>query len=169
MPRQLIDYKNTVIYKIVCNDLTITNCYVGHTTSFKDRKRGHKSSCNNHNSFYIYEFINKNGGWTNWTMLEIEKFECNDANEARTRERYWYELLNADLNMLCPTNNIEKQKQNIKIYKKQYYIDNKEQIKLQRKQYQTDNKDKINKKTTCECGCIVTKRSLNEHLQSNKH
>ena len=154
MPHQLIDYKNTIIYKIVCNDLTITNCYVGHTTSFKDRKREHKSRCKNNKPIHIYEIINNNGGWENWTMLEIEKFECNDANEARTRERYWYEILNADLNTKCPTENIEKRKERNKIYLKLYY---------------QANKDKLNEKKTCECGCIIRQEKLNRHLQTNKH
>ena len=35
------------IYKIVCNDLSITDCYVGHTTDFVKRKCNHKIICNN--------------------------------------------------------------------------------------------------------------------------
>ena len=38
MPRKETDYSKTVIYKIVCNDLTITDIYVGHTTDFVVRK-----------------------------------------------------------------------------------------------------------------------------------
>ena len=34
MPKSNCDYSRTVIYKIVCNDLSITDCYVGHTTEF---------------------------------------------------------------------------------------------------------------------------------------
>ena len=30
-------------------------------------------------------------------MIEIEKFPCKDGNEARARERYWYEELKATL------------------------------------------------------------------------
>lgn len=188
MPRKTIDYKNTIIYKIVCNDLTINNCYVGHTTSFKDRKREHKSRCVNHNSFHIYEFINNNGGWDNWVMVEIEKFECNDVNEATARERYWYELLNSTLNSKCPTLDIETKKEKSKIYLKQYQIDNKEQIKIQRKEFRTQNKERlsISKKEyvlknkdklseyakeliTCSCGCIITRNKMNRHQQTNKH
>ncbi len=43
MPRNEIDYSKTIIYKIVCNDLTITDCYVGSTTDFKTRKAAHKN------------------------------------------------------------------------------------------------------------------------------
>ena len=40
--------------------------------------------------------IRENEGWNNWSMIEIEKYPCNDKNEACARERYWYELLNAN-------------------------------------------------------------------------
>ena len=94
-----IDYSKTIIYKIVCNDLNITDVYVGHTTNFISRKARHKSNCNNINGneyyFKIYNTIRNNGGWDNWSIIEIENVrDCNDINEACTRERYWYELLN---------------------------------------------------------------------------
>jgi len=44
MPRKIINYTNTIIYKIVCNDLNITDLYVGSTTDFTNRKYNHKSS-----------------------------------------------------------------------------------------------------------------------------
>ena len=34
MPRKVVDYSKTVIYKIVCKDLNITELYVGHTTYY---------------------------------------------------------------------------------------------------------------------------------------
>jgi len=38
MPKKEIDYSNTIIYKIVCRDLNIKECYVGHTTNFTKQK-----------------------------------------------------------------------------------------------------------------------------------
>jgi acyl-ACP thioesterase len=35
-------------------------------------------------------------------MVEIEKYTCDDGNEARARERYWVESLNAKLNRCIP-------------------------------------------------------------------
>ena len=61
MPRKIINYTNTIIYKIVCNDLNITDLYVGSTTDFTNRKYNHKSSCNNEkikNIFIILKKIN---------------------------------------------------------------------------------------------------------------
>ena len=66
MPKEVIDYSNTIIYKIVCNDPNITDCYVGSTTNIVKRRQSHKSVCNNENSklfnFYVYQFIRENGG-----------------------------------------------------------------------------------------------------------
>ena len=126
MTKQFIDYTKTIIYKIVCNDLNIRDVYVGHTTNFINRKAKHKSDCNNPNSksynFKIYNSIRNNGGWLNWSMIEIEKFQdCNDINEASAKERYYYEVLNAKLNSNCPGRNNKE-------YKKEYYQDNKDNI-----------------------------------------
>ena len=147
MPRIPINYQNIVIYKIVSNDLTITDVYIGSTTDFTKRKYGHKSNCNNINSskynFKIYQFIRDNGGWEAFTMIEIEKYPCNDSNEARSRERYQYELLNAKLNTICPIVNLEEKKEQRKIYKKTYKQNNKEKLKEQDKIYRQNNKEKI--------------------------
>ena len=47
MPKTLINYQDTIIYKICCNDLNVKYVYVEHTTNFIKRKAIHKSSCNN--------------------------------------------------------------------------------------------------------------------------
>ena len=55
MPKNEIDYSNTVIYKITCRDLNIKDLYVGHTTNFVQRKYSHKQSCiNSKNINYKY-------------------------------------------------------------------------------------------------------------------
>jgi hypothetical protein len=112
MPRLPIDYSNTVIYKIVCNDLSITDCYVGHSTDFTRRKQGHKDDCNNEKNrkykYKVYETMREKGGWDNWTMIEIEKYPCKDANEACAKERYWFERLNSTLNMKYPQRSKEE-------------------------------------------------------------
>ena len=79
MPKVEIDYTQTTIYKICCKDTLITDIYVGHTTNFTKRKNQHKTSCSNENDKkykqYVYEFIRQNGGWENWTMLQIENIK----------------------------------------------------------------------------------------------
>ena len=140
MPRLNINYQNIVMYKIVCNDLNIKDIYVGSTTDFTRRKREHRSRCNTNSLIKIYTIINANSGWTNWTMIEIEKYPCSDGNEARARERYWYELLQPTMNMIKPifTSNDLKEK------KKEYRTDNKEYLNAYSKEYRTDNKEYFN-------------------------
>lgn len=125
MPRTTIDYSFGLIYKIVCNDITITNIYVGSTTDFKQRKYQHKSCSNNENgklyNMKIYQTINDNGGWDNWTMIEIEKYPCKDKRELEARERYWFELLNADLNVTPPFKTEDEKNE----YRKKWHEDDK--------------------------------------------
>jgi len=196
MPKTPIDYSKTINYKLVCNDLSVKYVYVGHTTSFKERKYKHKSTCNNENSkkynCKIYQTIRENGGWENWYMIEIEKYPCNDLNEATKRERYWYEELNADMNSNYPNRTQkeyqeqnkdkireqqkEYQKQNkdkIREQQKEYYEDNKEKMLEYQKEYKINNKDKIREKEkeiiNCECGSIITYNNFPRHIKSKKH
>ena len=155
MPRLPIDYSKMIIYKIVCNDLNICDVYVGSTTDFIRRKWQHKSSCNNEKSkkynYKVYQNIRQNGGWNNFSMVEIEKYNCNDSNEAHARERYYLELLNANLNIKIPSRTTKEYKQKysevnkdkIAERKKKYRDANKEKIAEQKKKYREDNKEKI--------------------------
>ena len=103
MPKDLIDYSNTIIYKIYCKDYNIHEIYVGHTTNYIKRKYQHKMSCNNlNNKVKIYDIIRANGGWDNWEMVEIAKYNCKDSTEARIKEQHHYELLKASLNSVPP-------------------------------------------------------------------
>ena len=115
MPKVAIDFSKTVMYKIVCKDLNIKDLYVGHTVNFRQRKHDHRRHCQSEKgekyNFKIYQYIRANGGWNNWEMVEIEKYSCNDSNEAKARERYWYEQLEATLNSYCPIRSQKETKQ----------------------------------------------------------
>ena len=93
------DFSKTIIYKIVCNDLTIKDCYIGHTINMTKRKCVHKSRCHNekakHYNTKIYKIIRQNGGWSNWSMILVEKFPCRDKHEACKREREIFEETDA--------------------------------------------------------------------------
>jgi hypothetical protein len=175
MPRKAIDYSKLVIYKIVCNDLNIKDIYVGSTTDFISRKSHHKNSIENQNNIeYLYkkcQTIRDNGGWENWSMLEIEKFPCKDGNEGRLRERYWVENLNATLNSISP----------IRLYKNEskdkHYEKNKIEINKIRKPYfelyRNENKDvitsKLKEKCICNCGSVISIRNKARHIKSDYH
>ena len=106
MPKVEIDYSNTIIYKIACNDPNITDVYVGHTTNFVQRKHAHKQVCNNINSpcynLKLYKTIRKHGNWSNWEMSIVNFYNCKDQYEARQKEQEYYVLLGATLNTVEP-------------------------------------------------------------------
>ena len=110
------DYSKTVIYKIVCKDESITDLYVGSTTNFNSRKSGHKSNSKIYKRFNalknrkLYITIDKNGGWENWEMIELESHPCANETEALTRESYWYDKLKANLNSFKPIKSNEEKK-----------------------------------------------------------
>ena len=173
MPRKAIDYQKVIIYKLVCNDLTVKDLYVGHTTDFTNRKKSHKDRCIHPNNprynLKVYQIMRENGSWVNWSMIEIEKYPCNDDNEARARERHWYEVLDANLNTISPKISFEEKKQ----YNKNYRDKNKDKYQEYNKDYYVQNKDKLlekmNEKHKCICGgCFTTKHKSN-HLKTKKH
>jgi hypothetical protein len=147
MPRLPINYSKTIIYKIVCNDLNINDIYVGHTTDFIRRKSEHirHSNYEYKQHLTLYKTIIENGGWGNFSMIEIEKYPCNDSNEARARERYYIELLNCTLNNIIPTRTPKEyrmtNKKIIDEYHKNYRTTNKELINEKSRQYRKDNKE----------------------------
>jgi hypothetical protein len=181
MAPQNVDYSKTVIYKICCNNLNVQHIYIGHTTDFTRRKSNHKSNCNHENSkhynYNVYQFIRENGGWDNWSMVEIEKYQCNDGNEATARERYWVEQLHATLNSNVPGRTQQE-------YDQQYYQQNKEKITEYKQQYREQNSEKIkeyfqqnsekikqwkNTQCKCECGGKFTLANKSKHLKSKMH
>lgn len=200
MPKKDMDWSKMVIYKICCKDLNITDLYIGHSCNLVQRRYKHKSTCccektKNYN-LKVYQFIRENGGWDNWSVIEIDKCPCLDFEEASKIERYYIEKLNATLNMIipsrtnkeyCDTNKEIRNKKNkewrkinkekIKEYKrtqnKEWRNNNKEIIQQKLSEYYEKNKDIINEKRkekiTCECGSILNKTSLIQHKKSQRH
>ena len=143
MPKLPIDYSNTIIYKLVHKeDYDNDNIYIGSTTDYIRRKNNHKSCCNSEkqkgHTDKKYQYIRENGGWDNWNMIEVEKHNCNDGNEARAREEYWRCHFNAQLNTIRAYRTDEERKEQMK----QYYEENKDKIADNMKQHYEANKEK---------------------------
>lgn len=193
MPRLPIDYTRTIIYKLVCKDTKIKDCYVGATTDFTKRKYAHKHCCINENSkdynLNVYQFIRANNGWNNWDMIMIEEYNtCKNKLESDTRERYWIEILGAILNNIIPSQSLQewtkKNKERITEYHKDWYEKNKNETLLKHKEWKQNNKKKCieqnkewyektkNKrmeKITCNCGSTICKTETLRHNKSQKH
>ena len=160
MPRTIPNYSQSIIYKLCCNDPEITDIYVGSTTNFSNRKKAHKSICNNENNrryhLNVYQFIRNNGNWDNWSMIQIEQYKATDKRNLETRERYYIEQLGATLNKITPAQTQEEIRQHQKEFHKQY---------RERPEY----KEKKNKKFECECGSKYSSSHKTHHLRSKKH
>ena len=188
----ITDYSKTIIYKIVCNDLNVKNCYVGHTINMTKRKCVHKSICHNEknkaHNLKIYQIIHENGGWDNWSMLLVEKFPCKDKYEACKREREVYEELEAKLNTIRPHRTQEELKEERKEYEKQYREEHKE-VKAEKmkeyrqehkeeykeyhkqysNQYYQEHKEKLKEKVECEyCSKLISKYNMSRHHKTCK-
>lgn len=162
MPKNLTDYENTIIYKLCCKNPTVTDIYIGHTTNFTKRKNQHKTSCCNENdkkyNQYVYQFIRQNGGWDNWSMIQIQEHKLQNKREAESTEHYWIEKLSATLNSnkpyaMCKENPqqykqdwYEEKKDYILQKAKQHYEENKEQKIKYQKQYAEEHKEEIAEK-----------------------
>jgi hypothetical protein len=128
-------------------------------------------------------------------MIEVEKYPCNDGNEARAREEYWRCHFNAQLNTIRAYRTDEQKKEQdkeryeqnkgkiLELHKERYeqnkgkileqdktrYERNKEKILEKAKERYENNKNKLSEKITCECGTVCSKSSLTAHRKSQKH
>jgi len=149
----MTDYSKTIMYKIVCNDLNVKECYVGHTINMTKRKCCHKSACNNEKdkgyNNKIYQIIRENGGWSNWSMILVEKFPCEDKHEACKKEREIVEELAEQKSKLYRY----LAEEDLKEYDKKYYHIN----------------EKLNEKIECEyCYKQISKCIMYQHIKTCK-
>jgi hypothetical protein len=199
----MVNYNKSTIYKLCCNDLNVTEIYIGSTTNSNKRKNAHKTVCNNKGNrsynLYVYQFIRSNGGFQNWSMVEIELFNARDKKDLYRRERHWIETERAVLNSyrayVTEEEKIEEIKENLAEYRAnnkekinakaveyyannkeekkakavEYYANNKEEKKAKTVEYYANNKDTINAKVTCNCGSIISRHGLIRHNKTKKH
>ena len=169
--------------------------YVGSTKNYKKRKHTHKSNCfiESNKSYHlkIYELI-RDIGWDFIHFETIENIVCENKDIIRKIEQVWYERLNPIGNIRYPGRDTiqyrQTNKKNKIQYDKQYHEDNKDTINKKNRTYYENNKDTINNKhkiyyennkdkikihqnkiMTCECGFVITKKSLSKHIHTKKH
>lgn len=174
MPRIATNYETTEVsfYRFVCNDPEIKSSYVGHTVNFRERKKAHKTCCNNPNDkryhLKIYQIIREHGGFDNWRMIEIESRLVKDKREAERIEQEWIEKLEADLNSHKAFGG-----ETIEEYRNKYHQDHKAHKREYDLKYRLENSEKLKEqskeKVSCECGCITNIRHMPRHKKSPKH
>ena len=139
-------YTNSIVYKLCCTDVNVTDEYVGSTCNFAKRKSNHKHACNTETSdkynLPVYQYIRENGGWENWQMIQLLSFSCQTAREKELKEREYVDLLKPKLNRQVPTRGM--------------------------KEYHELHKVK-QESTPCECGSRCTPSNKTQHENSQRH
>lgn len=123
------DYSKGKIYKIVCNDTGLT--YIGSTTTELNRRLSHHKNDLNCSS---KEIIQNN----NYHIELIEDVNATCKLELLKRERYWIENIDC-VNKIIPT----RTKDELNMYKKQWYENDKERINKYKKQWYQQHKERI--------------------------
>ena len=156
----MTDYTKSKMYKIVCRDESINEIYVGSTTTYFARRRKHISMCRlNKSQCKLYVYMRENGGFDNFKMVIIEKYECDSREAKLAREAYWVKTLKATLNSEVPGRT-----------HKQYRIDNKDKIN----KYRKDNRDKETARRSVKvdcpiCGGCYQIYNKAKHYKTKKH
>ena len=183
MPKIAINWETTAVsfYKFVCKDPTILYSYVGHTTSFSKRKSGHKSMCNNpksnHYNIPLYVFMREHGGFSNWSMIEIQCQICKDKREAERIENELMEQqqfkLNAQRAFRTEEQKLKYHKQHreqLVEYQSEYYKQHREQLLERQSEYYKQHREQAAeyKSKWCEKNKEKIKKNKAEYYQKKK-
>ena len=151
----MVDYANSVVYKIMSLDPEIDDVYVGSTCAFRKRKHDHKKNCCNESSKeykrYVYQFIRNNGGWDNWSMVVVKAYpDITSEMELLNKEMKWMIKLKATLNKQVPEEQLTEKEWRkwLKKLDPAYYA--REKIK-------------------CECGCMIGRSNISHHKKAKTH
>lgn len=136
----------------------------------------------------LYTMIRENGGWEEFSMIQIKEFPCENTREAHMEEDRTMRELKARMNERRAYMTVEEQKErDQKSYQlnyeknkevicekmRQYRIKNKEAINEKDRETYLLRKDKINvrkkEKLTCECGYITVRANITRHKKSERH
>jgi hypothetical protein len=154
------------VYKLSYGD----DCYIGSTLRpLKKRLQDHKEKSKTGNCKF-YKFI-RNVGFDNLSLEILEEVKYTNKNKVRIRENYYYNLLKPSLNEIAPYQSPEDKKIKDKLRWRKWYYNPETHAKQKAKKkadYIKMREEGI-KKINCECGRVVSKRYMNEHLKSVIH
>jgi len=172
------------VYKIVCDVTDFGECYVGSTfDSLINRFCGHKDNYTkwkNEGSGYTssYELFEKYG-FDSCEIVLIKEYEVLDRRHLEVYESLWIHKLKS-INKIDPVGGMLKKyretqwfkenKEEMKLYGKEYYEKNKENRKLYGKEYYEKNKEEIKlyKKEYCEKNKEELKLKWKKYRENNK-
>ena len=170
-----------MFYRLVCRDIMVKECYVGHTTNEVDRRRSHKTRCTNEKdkcyNLFVYRFIRDHGSWDNWQLIVHEKLAVKDINAAVLRERFWCEHYGATLNSNVPGRTTAEygakyyveHGEEIQKYKAKYHVEHRKEMNERSAAWNLANADHRKEKHTCACGGKYTASNHGKHIKSKLH
>jgi len=171
------------VYKLVCKDPNVKECYIGSSTNLISRLQKHKFNALNERStkhhLKVYKKIREYGNWHNWKCEVIAEIKNPTKQELIQLERKHYEehLETATLNNnYCGRTREETNKAwstKNPYYAKNYRIENAVELKKYNQKYYAENKKKVldynREKLTCKCGAIVNRSGTSRHNKTKKH
>ena len=118
------DYSKGMIYIIRSVNPTTGQVYtyIGSTTSFDNRRSGHKGKIYNQNqrayNYKLYKTIRENDG--DWTMSKFKLFPCNSKIELEIEEERCRQGINANLNSNTCSTGIDRSSMTPQEYEHEY-------------------------------------------------
>jgi hypothetical protein len=170
MPRKAINYSKCKFYRLVCKDVTVRECYIGHTTDEVKRRNSHKTRCTNaKNKKYnlvVYKFIRDHGSWDNWQLIVHETLAVENKAAAVLRERYWFEFYKATLNSNVPGRTDAEYNA---MYNAAHVDEKKTKAAAYRAAHAVEIKAYSAEKHSCDCGGKYNTSDKSRHLKSQRH
>lgn len=111
MPKNPINYTKSIIYRLEHIDKPEL-FYIGATTDFTRRKYQHKrrtllvKECPKSVHSYMYNIMDKTGGWDNYRMSPIKEISCENSTQLRIEEYKMITELRPTLNSQLTNNNL---------------------------------------------------------------
>ena len=158
------DYRNTKIYALRSHQTN--KVYVGHTVQkLSKRFYEHKRRRNNDVKTTSHLILQ----YDDCYIELLEKFPCDDADEARRQEGEWIRKL--DCVNRCVAGRLSCDS------KKEYYLKNHQSTLEYAKKYRDEHQDKIkayrkqyySTKVICQCGVEIHKACINRHRKRTQH
>ena len=105
MPKVKINYAEMIFYKISCLSPNITKVFIGHTTNVNQRKHILKKQTQSETYYSdMIDFIKNSGGWENWILKILEKYECKTHIDIVLREIHHSDMFNKKTSVVVDNN-----------------------------------------------------------------
>lgn len=85
---------NIIIYKVSCKDPQIRHCYIDTTKNIYKTRYLYKQKLVTNKMDFLTDFIRTNGGWDNWEIIQLEKYDSITQSELDEKVKQWRILYN---------------------------------------------------------------------------